>query len=145
MIGVVHVRKLDCRADQDREKVGREGDILLRHPGRGFRILVFRKPKIALQVNYRRRRIGRGHRNVVAGRVALVEAAIERWFRQLDGAFDNCLSANGSGRESESENDDRISVAHRYSVYSENGASPAPNQAPLPGAVRVGRVTSGWA
>ena len=123
MIGVVHVREIDRRADQDRQKVGRERDVFLRYLGQGLGAVCRLGTKIALQINDRRGRIGGGHRNVVAGRVTLVEAAVERGLRQLDGAFNNGLASNRSGRESESKNDDRISVAHRYSVYSENGAS----------------------
>ena len=89
-------------------------------------LLVELRTKIALQINDRRRRIGGGHRNIVAGRVALVEAAIEGGLRQLDGAFDNYLSPNGFSSESDSEKENRISVAHRYSGYSEKGASLAP-------------------
>ena len=145
VVGVVHIRELDRAADQDRQEIRRERDVLLRHLGRRFGTVGLLGTKIALQVDYRRRRVGWSHWNVVAGPVALIEAAVERRLRQLDGAFDNCLSANGSGRESESENDDRISVAHRYSVYSENGASVASNQVPLPWLVRFVASISGWA
>ena len=115
MVGVVHIRKLDRRADQDRQEVRRERDVLLRHLGRRFGVLLL-GVKIALQINYRRRRIDWGHRNIVARRVALIEAAIERRLRQLNGAFNDCLSPNGSGSEADNENENRISVAHRYSV-----------------------------
>jgi hypothetical protein len=52
MVGVVHVRKIDRRADEDREKVRRKGDVLLRHPSRCFETVVLLGAKIALQIDY---------------------------------------------------------------------------------------------
>lgn len=143
MVRLVHVRKIDGRADQNRQEVGRERDVLLRHQGGGFGIIIELRTKIALQINDRGRRICRGHRNIVAGGVALVETAIKRRFRQLDSAFNNYLSPNGFSSKANNENEDRISAAHRYSGYSEKGASLTPN--PVGYAARAaGRAYFRW-
>src|SRR5450432_881230 len=116
VVSVVHIRELDRAADQDRQEIWRERDVLLRHLGRCFGAVGLLGTKIALQVDYRCRRVGWSHWNIVGGPIALIEAAVERWLRQMDRSFNNCLSPNGFRSEAGSENENEISVPHRYSV-----------------------------
>ena len=72
VVGVVHVREIDRCANEHREEVGRERDVLLRHLSGCLWSVVRVGAKIALQINYRCRWIDRRQRDVVACRVALI-------------------------------------------------------------------------
>lgn len=128
MIRLIHVRELDGAPNEDRQKIGRKRDVLLRNLGGRFGGTGLR-PKIALEINHGRRRIRGGDCDIGARRVALVQTAVGRRLWQCDGALNNYLGPNGPSSETDSQNEEGEAVAHRSSQDSEKGASMPPIQA----------------